>query len=182
MCSHRIFVVRTPLGLPTTAQENPATISASIICLTDDHYPAFIGLDVDVHEARLSPARTRLLGLTSRAYTGGMHELSLLNGVVSKVDEVAQGRSVRAVGLIVGKRSGVLVDALEASWPIAQAGTVCDGASLDIEEVEATVWCPTCDSEQEIDEYFALTCPVCGTPTADLRRGQEFSLAWIDVE
>lgn len=111
-----------------------------------------------------------------------MHELSLLNGVVSKVDEVAKGRSVRAVGLIVGQRSGVLVDALEASWPIAQAGTVCDGSVLEIEEVTASVWCPACEKEQDIDEFFALTCPVCGTPTADLRRGQEFALSWIDVD
>ena len=111
-----------------------------------------------------------------------MHELSLLRGVVSTVGEVAEGRKVRAVGLSVGTRSGVLVGALEASWPIAQMATLCEGASLEIEEVQATVWCPACGCEREIDEFFALTCPVCATPTADLRHGHEFAIAWVDVD
>ncbi|WP_202581842.1 hydrogenase maturation nickel metallochaperone HypA/HybF, partial [Bacteroides thetaiotaomicron] len=84
-------------------------------------------------------------------------------------DKVAEGKPVVAVGLTVGARSGALIDALESSWPLAIAGTVCENARLEIPPVAATVWCPTCGCEQEIDEFFALVCPVCQTPTADLR-------------
>ena len=73
-------------------------------------------------------------------------------------------------------------EALHAAWPIASLGTVCADAELTVEHIEATVWCPTCAAEQPIDEFFALTCPVCDTPTADLRHGREFEVAYIDVE
>lgn len=111
-----------------------------------------------------------------------MHELSLLKGVVTKVTDVAAGRSVTAVGLTVGARSGVIPEALESAWPIATADTPFPDARLDVEYLPATVYCPTCAGEQEIDEFFALTCPECGTPTADLRQGKEFAITWVDVE
>ncbi len=110
-----------------------------------------------------------------------MHELSLLRGAVDVVEEAAAGRPVEQVGMVVGTRSGVLIDALQLAWPIARAGTCCAEAELIVEEVVATVWCPACQAEQEIDEYFALTCPQCGTPTADLRRGKEFQVAYVEV-
>ncbi|WIM68281.1 hydrogenase maturation nickel metallochaperone HypA [Corynebacterium breve] len=112
-----------------------------------------------------------------------MHELSLLGGVTDIVSKAVEPSTVvRDVGLVVGARSGVLVDALFAAWPVAKQGTCCAGASLHVTEVAATVWCPACEGEQEIDEYFALTCPECGTPTADLRRGKEFHVDYVDVE
>lgn len=110
-----------------------------------------------------------------------MHELSLLRGVVDAVETAATGRTVEAVGLKVGARSGVEVDCLENAWPLAIAGSCCEQARLDITAVPATVWCPTCDAEVAIDEYFALTCPKCETPTGDLRGGGEFEVMWVDV-
>ena len=110
-----------------------------------------------------------------------MHELSLLTGVVSAVESSAGGRAVEAVGLTVGRRSGVVLEALHGAWPVARAGTVCEGARLEVTDVPATVYCPECAAEREIDEFFDLTCPVCHTPTADLRHGREFTLDWVDV-
>lgn len=111
-----------------------------------------------------------------------MHELSLLAGVVDTVLDAAQGRRVSAIGLLVGARSGVLVDALTQAWPIASAHTPLEGVTLDIETQAATVFCPHCAKEVDIDEHFALTCPICATPTADLRKGHEFGISWVDVE
>ena len=107
---------------------------------------------------------------------GSVHELGLLSGVVDVVVQAAEQRTIRRVALRVGARSG------HAAWPIASLGTVCGDAELTVEHIEATVWCPTCAAEQPIDEFFALTCPVCDTPTADLRHGREFEVAYIDVE
>lgn len=111
-----------------------------------------------------------------------MHELSLLRGVVDAVETVADGRAVLRVGLDVGSRSGVIPEALHGAWPVARQDSACAEAELDVTDIPAAVWCPRCESEQEIDEFFALTCPVCGTPTADLRRGREFSVTYVDVE
>ena len=112
---------------------------------------------------------------------GSVHELGLLSGVVDVVVQVADQRTIRRVALRVGTRSRVVPEALHAA-PIASLGTACADAELTVEHIEATVWCPTCAAEQPIDEFFALTCPVCDTPTADLRHGREFEVAYIDVE
>lgn len=110
-----------------------------------------------------------------------MHELSLLRGVVDAVEKAAGGRTVEAVGIKVGARSGVEVDCLENAWPLAIIDSCCDQAKLHITAVPSTVWCTTCNSEVPIDEYFALTCPICETPTGDLRGGGEFEVSWVDV-
>ena len=89
---------------------------------------------------------------------GSVHELGLLSGVVDVVVQAADQRTIRRVALRVGARSGVVPEALHAAWPIASLGTVC------------------------ADAFLALTCPVCDTPTADLRHGREFEVAYIDVE
>ena len=111
-----------------------------------------------------------------------MHELSLLAGVVDAAVEAAAGRTVKQVNLDVGTMSGAVPDILENTWPIAIECTPLAGTKLELTIIPATVFCPGCNGEQEIDEFFALTCPVCGTPTADMRHGREFQLTSIDVE
>lgn len=111
-----------------------------------------------------------------------VHELGLLSSVVEKIATVAPGRRVVRVAMRVGDRSGVVYDSLIAAWPLASAGTLCEGADFDVELIVSTVYCPTCAAEREIDEFYALTCPVCGTPTADLRRGGECEILSIEVE
>lgn len=111
-----------------------------------------------------------------------MHELGLLTSVVTKIADIAPNRRVTKVSLRVGDRSGVVYDSLIAAWPVASTGTSCEGAQLDAELIVSTVYCPTCATEHEIDEFYALTCPVCGTPTADLRHGREFEISSVEVE
>lgn len=113
-----------------------------------------------------------------------MHELGLLRGVVGVAERAAAqagAARVEAVGLRVGTRSGALPEALAGAWPIATSGTAAEGARLDLEVVVAAVWCPACAAEREIDEFYVLTCPVCGTPTGALARGREFDVAYVDL-
>lgn len=111
-----------------------------------------------------------------------MHELSLLTSVIETAVSNAHGREITAIGLRIGARSGVIVEAVQAAWPIAQASfPQCMHAELVITFLPATVYCPQCATCHEIDEFFALMCPVCATPTADLRSGTEFRLEWVDV-
>ena len=114
-----------------------------------------------------------------------MHELGLLRSVVVAVERAATNtgaRGVEAVGLRVGSLSGAVPEALVGAWPIAVAGTVVEGARLDLEVIPAAVWCPNCREEQPIDEFYALTCPVCGTPAGNLVHGREFEVAYADLD
>lgn len=88
---------------------------------------------------------------------------------------------VTAVGMRVGALSGTSVEALHGAWPMASGGTIADGARLEVEELPAMIACPCC-GEVEVDEFFALTCPQCGTPTGTVIHGYETEVAWADVE
>jgi len=114
----------------------------------------------------------------------GVHELALLHSVVQVVEKAAHeanAPAVTAVGLRVGSQSGAVAFALEGAWPIATAGTSLEGARLELELVQAAIWCPACKSEREIDEFYALTCPVCGTPSGALTRGREFEVTFAEL-
>lgn len=115
-----------------------------------------------------------------------MHELSLLASVVQVVEDAARtahAQQVVKVCLLVGSQSGAIREALEGSWPIAIEGhMLMRDAELLIEEVTAAVWCPSCQQDVEIDEFFALQCPICATPTAQLTRGRECNVAWVEWE
>ena len=111
-----------------------------------------------------------------------MHELGLLRGVVTAVERAVGASRVEAVGLRVGTLSGAVPDALLGAWPIAVADTAWPQARLDIDVIQAAVWCPACATEQPVDEFFALVCPGCGTPTANLVRGREFEILYADLD
>jgi hydrogenase nickel incorporation protein HypA/HybF len=115
-----------------------------------------------------------------------MHELGLLRGVVAAVEAAALRAGacgVEAVGLRVGSLSGAVPEALRGAWPIVIVGSgLLRGARLEIEELVAAVWCPACSAERAVDQFFALTCPICGTPTGHLVRGREFEVAYADLD
>jgi len=114
-----------------------------------------------------------------------VHELSLLAPVVAAVARAAKAADaseVEAVGLRVGTLSGADVEALEGAWTIAIADEpVMAHARLDIQVLPAAIWCPGCQAEVEIDEFYALKCPVCGTPSGNLVHGREFEVAYAQV-
>lgn len=117
-----------------------------------------------------------------------MHELALLTSVVRAVERAiadpdGQKDSVPSVvALRVGALSGADPWALESAWPLAVAGSVVEGARLVLEEVLAAVWCPDCEREVAIDEFYALRCPSCDRPTANLIRGRDLEIAYVEVE
>ena len=124
-----------------------------------------------------------------------MHELSLLLSVVEVVEKAARDAGawyITKVKLQVGALSGADTQALIGAWPFAIADhplffhslpdAPAHQAQLDLDLIPATIWCPTCNRDVPIDEFFALTCPVCSTPTAHLTHGHEFSVAWVEWE
>jgi hydrogenase nickel incorporation protein HypA/HybF len=68
-----------------------------------------------------------------------MHELSIALSIVELAEEEAATRNTRilAVHLNLGCESGVVKEALLASYEMACAGTVIEGAPLLIEEIPA---------------------------------------------
>ncbi|APT84021.1 hydrogenase maturation nickel metallochaperone HypA [Corynebacterium aquilae] len=111
-----------------------------------------------------------------------MHEYGLAVGVVTAVTQQLPGRRITAVCVHVGARSGVEPFALKNCWPLATENTPVEGAELIIEQIPATVFCPDCGEEKTIDEFFDYSCPDCGDIIVEITKGQEFSIAYCDVD
>ena len=110
-----------------------------------------------------------------------MHELSLSGAVLNTAVKHAGGRRVSLVTLRVGRLRQVVPDTLEFYFEFVARGTICEGARLEQEVVEACLRCARCAREWEI-EIPAFRCPTCGGADVEVASGNEFEVHSIEVE
>lgn len=110
-----------------------------------------------------------------------MHELSIAEAIVRVALQRADGRRIRGVGVLVGHLRQVVPSALRFGFEMTTAGTVADGAELEIEEVPAVGVCRRCAVETR-QRSFPLTCRECGGVDLEITRGEELRVEWLDVE
>ena len=111
-----------------------------------------------------------------------MHEYSIVQSLLNRVQDSLRGydvRSVRTLRLRLGELSGVDGGLLRTAYELCTPGTLCDGAELVIEAVPARWQCPRCDRETPAGERLA--CPSCGG-SVRLVEGDEIVLEKIDLE
>lgn len=120
-----------------------------------------------------------------RMETHAMHELSIAHNLVEVASAAAHEAGavrVSVVRVAIGALAGVVKDALLFSFDVAAAGTPLQGARLEIVDVAVTVFCPTCQVERDLPAPQTMRCPVCHTPTADIRKGRELMVTSIEVD
>ena len=113
-----------------------------------------------------------------------MHELSIAMSIVDAALEEAErrGAQVIAVHLRLGALSGVVKDALVFSYEIACQETPLEGSRLLVEEIPIVIYCAPCKAERELKSVQSFTCPECGTPTMDVRRGKELEVFALEIQ
>jgi len=111
-----------------------------------------------------------------------MHEYSLVQSMVQRVEEEARARhatGVHRVRVRIGHSSGVEADLFASAYDILRAGTLCADAELVIAR-ESTEWrCGACGTA--VPAGAELICPNCGFP-ARLARGDDLVLERIELE
>ena len=110
-----------------------------------------------------------------------MHELSLSGAVLNTVVKHAGERPVSLVSLRVGRLRQVVPDTLEFYFSFVARDTVCDGARLEYEIIDARLRCNPCAKEWGI-EIPAFRCPTCGGSDVEVASGNEFEVESIEVE
>lgn len=124
-----------------------------------------------------------------------MHELSVSSAIVDTVLKYADGRRVSVVSLRLGKLRQVVPDSLSFYFEIVGRDTLCEGARLDLEMIEALMACRSCDFEWDPapqPEHGDIVggellmpqfrCPSCQAAGASVIRGDELEVESIDVE
>jgi hydrogenase nickel incorporation protein HypA/HybF len=109
-----------------------------------------------------------------------VHELSICEAILQKVDANADGHTVTAVTVKIGHLRQVVPDALLFSWEVVTESTAHRGAQLHIDHVPAVVECMRCGKRTTLDLPI-LSCSVCESFEVSLLSGDEFQLVSMDV-
>ena len=108
-----------------------------------------------------------------------VHELAVTESIVATVCErIGAGRVCRVV-VEVGQLSGVVPDALRFHFDVCAAGTIVEGAALEIREVAGLAWCASCQRQFAIE--FPLGLCACGAPELEIVRGRELRIQEVEV-
>lgn len=113
-----------------------------------------------------------------------MHELSIAKALIDLASDQARAHGASRVTRI-RVRLGVLAGVMRPLYfcfDAAAAGTACEGARLEIEEVPVTLWCPSCEDVGAPTAMYSFRCPSCGMPTSHVRSGREMQLVAIEVD
>lgn len=113
-----------------------------------------------------------------------MHELAVCQGLMGQIEQIAQREHadrITRIVLRIGPLSGVEPQLLADAYPIAAAGTLAEGAELQIEPQPVRVRCLSCGAQSEATAS-RLLCGTCGDYRTQLVSGDELLLASVELE
>ena len=111
-----------------------------------------------------------------------MHEYSLIQSLVERVEEEAAARSASAVHRLrvrIGEDAGVDLELFKTAYHTFRERTVCAHATLEVITVPVAWACDACG--RRIEPGQPLRCPDCFAP-ARLIGGDEIILERIEME
>jgi hydrogenase nickel incorporation protein HypA/HybF len=112
-----------------------------------------------------------------------VHEYSLVEALVRRVEDEAQRRSATAVHRVtvsVGELAGVEPELFRTAYETFRDGTVCEGVALDL-VVRAAAWsCPSCG--RAFARGDVLHCRACDRPARLAEHGDALVLESIEME
>jgi hydrogenase nickel incorporation protein HypA/HybF len=114
-----------------------------------------------------------------------MHELSIALSIVELAEEEAEkkgGAIVNAVHLKLGALSGVVKEALLASYGLACEGTKLENSRLVIEEVPIVVYCPNCQARSTLHSMQCYVCSKCSAPVSEILEGKELEVVALEIQ
>ena len=112
-----------------------------------------------------------------------MHEYSLVQSLLARVEAEARSRQAMAVHRVVvriGELAGVDPDLFATAYDCFRAGTACERAALELERVPTRWSCPRC--LREIPRGEVLACGVCQSPAEVGPGSDEIMLVRLEME
>jgi len=113
-----------------------------------------------------------------------MHEMSLCEGILQVIEDQAETQNfsvVKTVWLEVGPLAGVEVEALRFGFDVVMAGSLADGAALEIITTPGRAWCMQCEKAVAVRQRFD-TCPECSGYQLQITGGDEMRIKELEVE
>ncbi|MCA1648448.1 MAG: hydrogenase maturation nickel metallochaperone HypA [Chloroflexi bacterium] len=110
-----------------------------------------------------------------------MHELAMCESIMEAVERRADGRRVGGITVRVGVLQRVWKPAFEQCFEMVAAGTLAEGASVDLVVLPVRSTCGSCGRAAESDDQ-PLACATCGSTDLDVTGGDELMLESMRVD
>ena len=110
-----------------------------------------------------------------------MHELSVASAVLNTAIKHADGRRVKLVSVQAGALRQVVPESLRFYWEIVARDTACEGARLELVEIEPRLRCNDCERAWS-PSIPAFRCPDCGSAAVEVSAGEELEIDYIEVK
>ena len=114
-----------------------------------------------------------------------MHEMSYVVRFVNlaiQTAEANQAKSVKKITVQVGEMTDVEPYYLKAYYPEAVKNTILEGSELEIETVQAKVYCNECKKEYHPSKENHYLCPECGSGNGRILEGRAVVLKNVEIE
>jgi hydrogenase nickel incorporation protein HypA/HybF len=115
-----------------------------------------------------------------------MHEVSIAMGMIDEVMRIARennARSVVAVNVKIGKRSGVVTDSLKFAFDsIKYEHPILSRAEIVIKEIPIAYECRDCHTAFHTEDIYYPSCPHCLAHNVRLLTGEEMDIEDLEIE
>lgn len=113
-----------------------------------------------------------------------MHEMSIVEGIRSVVEDAARQHGFSRVTLLrleIGRFAGVERRALEFAFDVVMRGSPAEGAVLEVLDLPGQALCYDCGETVEIEDRLA-PCPLCGGGRLMPQGGDEMRIKDMEVQ
>ena len=110
-----------------------------------------------------------------------MHEMSITQGIIEICEKYAGGRRVLSLDVEIGELSNVVPEAVEFCFEACSAGTLLEGAHMNIIRVPGRGHCQDCGADTILPSLFGA-CQGCGSYQVSIISGEEMRVREIEVE
>jgi hydrogenase nickel incorporation protein HypA/HybF len=112
-----------------------------------------------------------------------MHELAVCQALLDQVEDIARARNaseVIEINVQIGPLSGVEPALLQQAFSIASAGTLAEGAQLNLASMPVSVRCSQCGQVTTVLPT-RLVCGNCGDWRTSIVSGDDLLLTTIEL-
>lgn len=114
-----------------------------------------------------------------------MHELTIAREIIRVLSDSLSPEKLsrlKRINLLIGRTATVQEDCLRLGLEAVSKGTPFSGAVVNIEYVEPLFKCKSCARKYSTDNWFFAPCPGCGSYGCELVKGDELSVASVELE
>lgn len=113
-----------------------------------------------------------------------MHEMSIAQGILDIVLKTAAEHNavkVSYIKLLIGQMTQVEPESLKFGFAALSAGSIADGANVDITIIPLVGECNSCRKQFTV-EKFSFLCPLCNSAAISVVSGRELAVDYLEVE